>query len=85
MENETVKQAVVRAVQQAFDDWAAEHPSLAAVIDRISLAETAAESLRASPEYEAALAGYHKSRSELEFLSRLVELASPIVRSLLGT
>jgi len=85
MANETVEQVIVRAVQQAYSDWAVEHPSLAAVIDRISLTSTAAESLRESPEFAAAVAAFHESRSELELLNRLTELAAPIVASILGT
>jgi len=85
MANEIVEQAIVRAVQQTYDDWAADHPSLAAVIDRISLTGKAVESLRESPEYAAAVAAFGESRCELELLKRLTELAAPIIWSILGT
>ena len=55
MENEQIQQLVVRAVQQAYDAWAMEHPSLAAVIDRITLTEQATESLRNSPQFAEAM------------------------------
>ncbi|MDY6913156.1 MAG: hypothetical protein SVT52_01675 [Planctomycetota bacterium] len=84
MADEMVQQIVVRAVQQAYDAWAAEHPSLAAVIDRISLTEQTVESLRDSEQYRQAVAGYHQSRSELELLNKLIDLASPILGAILA-
>ena len=84
MADEMVQQIVVRAVQQAYDAWAAEHPSLAAVIDRISLTEQAVESLRGSEQYSQAVAGYYRSQSELEFLNKLIDLAGPIVGAILA-
>jgi len=82
--NPTVQQAVVRAVQRAYDAWALEHPSLAAVIDRISLTERAVERLRDSQEYRDAVGAYHRSRSELELLNKLTELAAPFVQAILA-
>ena len=84
MADETVEKTLVSAVQRAYDDWAAEHPSLAAVIDRISLTDTTVSSLREMPEYAAAVAAFHQSHGELELLSQLTELAAPIIRSILG-
>jgi len=84
MADETVEKAIVSAVERAYDDWAAEHPSLAAVIDRISLTDTTVSSLRETPEYAAAVAAFHQSRGELELLNQLTELAAPIIRSTLG-
>ncbi|MHC4981558.1 MAG: hypothetical protein ACYTF6_00105 [Planctomycetota bacterium] len=84
MANEIVERAIVQAVNQAYDEWAVEHPSLAAVIDHISLTNTAVESLRESPEYEAAVNAYHQSHNELRLLERLTELALPVIRSVLG-
>ena len=84
MSDEIVRQAVVRAVQRAYEDWAAEHPSLAAVIDRITLTQRAAESLRDTQEYRDAVAAYHQAASETDFLHRLTELAGPILASILG-
>ena len=83
MENEQIQQLVVRAVQQAYDDWAAEHPSLAAVIDRITLTEQATESLRNSPQFAQAVDGYHSASIELQLLEMLTELAGPIVSAIL--
>ncbi len=85
MADEIVKQVVVRAVQQAYDAWAAEHPSLAAVIDRITLTERAVKSLRDSEAYRQAVAAYHQSQSELQLLHELIELAGPIVSAILAT
>ncbi len=83
MTSEIVEQVIVRAVGQAYDDWAMEHPGLSAVIDRIAVAERTAESLRDSPEFRRAVDAYRRSRCELDLLNRLVELAGPIVHSLL--
>ncbi len=84
MSDEIVQQTIVRAVQRAYDGWAGEHPSLAAVIDRISLTECAVESLKDSAEYQQAIAAYHRDMSDANLLNRLVELAAPIVMSLLA-
>ncbi len=84
MPNKIIEQTIVRAVGLAYNEWAAEHPSLAAVIDRIALTHSAVDSLRNSSEYAAAVAAYHQSRNELELLNQLTELAGPIVRSVLG-
>ena len=85
MTSEIVEQAIVRAVSQAYDDWSVEHPSLSAVIDSIAVTERTCESLRESQEFRRAVEAYHHSRSELELLDRLTELAGPIVRGLLAS
>jgi len=83
MENEQIQQIVVRAVQQAYDAWAVEHPSLAAVIDRITLTEQATESLRNSPQFAEAMESYRTASVELQLLNRLTELAGPVVSAIL--
>ena len=83
MASELIEQLVVRAVQQSYDLWAAEHPNLAAVIDRIALTQQAAQSLRASEDYRNAVADYHRGLAEADLLNRLIDLAGPIVTGLL--
>lgn len=83
MTDELVQQTVARSVQRAYDDWAVEHPSLAAVIDRITLTQRAVESLRDSEEYREAVAAYHRGLSEADLLARLTELAGPILTAIL--
>ena len=70
-------------VQRAYDDWAAEHPSLAAVIDQVTLTEHATESLRDSPEYVQALADYQQGQSHLTLLEQFVDLAGPVLKRIL--
>lgn len=88
MENDIVQtnvlSAVEKAVQQAYADWAAEHPSLAAVIDRIVIAERSAQRLRETAEYKQAVKAYTDSRNELDLFHQLLALAGPIVQQLLG-
>jgi hypothetical protein len=79
-----VRQLVVQAVGRAYDDWAKEHPNLAGAIDRLSVTQRVAESLRASPEYRDALEAYARDRSQLAFLNRLIELAAPVLAALLA-
>lgn len=84
MASEVIEQLVVRAVQQAYDAWAAQHPSLAAVIDRIALTQQAAQSLRNSEDYRNAVADFHAGLAEADLLNRLLDLAGPIVTGLLA-
>ncbi len=84
MTEEKVNELVAAAVGKKFEEWAAEHPSLAAVIDRIRLTEHAVASLRQSEQYRQAVAAYHRDRNELGFLSELAELIGPVLQALLG-
>jgi hypothetical protein len=83
MANELIEQAVARAVQQTYDAWAAQHPSLAAVIDRIALTTQAAQSIRDSAEYKQAVADFHQGLAETDLLNRLLDLAGPILAGIL--
>ena len=84
MTDETTQAVVAKATERAFDDWACEHPSLAAVIDRIRLTRRAGETLSNSQGYRNALAAFQASRDEQAFLTRLIELGGPIVRTIIG-
>jgi len=79
-----VTELVAAAVGQRFDEWARQHPSLAAVIDRISLTERTVQSLRDSAEYRDAVAAYHQDMNELAFLAQIADLAGPILHAILG-
>jgi hypothetical protein len=80
--------AVVRAVEQAVDrayaGWAARHPSLAAVMDHITIRQQTARRLRESPEYRQAIEAYHQARREQTLITQLTDLAGPILQSVLG-
>ncbi len=80
--NDVVRNAVQKATEQAYWDWAAAHPNLAAVIDQIVLTERATESLRDSQEYHLAVADYYQSRNELDLFNQLLDLAGPIIKSI---
>jgi hypothetical protein len=84
MTDRTVEQAVSQAVGRAYDRWAAEHPSLASVIDRFTVLERTAQSLRQTEAYRRAVAAYRRGRNELELIHRLTELAAPLVSGLLA-
>ena len=83
MSNQTVSSTVEQAVGQAFDLWAEEHPSLAAVIDRITLTQQAVESLRHSDEFRQAVAAYDRGMSEADLLNKLLDLTRPVISQLL--
>jgi DNA-binding GntR family transcriptional regulator len=83
MPNERIEQLTVRAVQQAYDAWAAEHPNLAGVIDRITVTEQTAQSLRASADYRQAVADFHRGMAEADLLNHLIDLVSPLLTALL--
>ncbi len=84
MTDQLVRQTVAKAVEQAYEGWAAQHPSLAAVIDRVVIGDRVVESLRDSEEYRQAVAAYHRGTSELDLLNRLTELAGPVLVGLLA-
>ena len=85
MSNEQkVNELVVRAVQRAFDAWAAEHPSLAEVIDRITLTQRAIESVRASEAFGQAVAHYEAESLEASLLGSLVDIARPLIAGILA-
>lgn len=84
MNSQKINELVASAVGQSFDAWAAQHPTLAAVIDHVTLTDRTVESLRTSPEYQSAIEAYHRDANELRFLSQLVELVQPILLGLLA-
>jgi len=81
---QNVQQIAVRAVQQAYDAWAAEHPSLASVIDRIELTQQALESLHSSRAHRDAVDAYYRACDGPELLRQLTELAKPIIAAILA-
>ncbi len=83
MASELIEQIIAHAVQQAYDAWAAQHPTLAAVIDRIALTQQAAQSLRDTEEYRQAVADYHRGMVETDLLNRLLDLAGPVLAKIL--
>ena len=84
MNEAKVTELVAAAVGQTFDEWAIRHPSLAAVIDRISLTERAVQSLRDSAEYRDAVAAYRRDINELAFLAQIADLAAPVLHAIVG-
>lgn len=84
MAPEKVNELVEAAVGKSFQLWAAEHPSLASVIDHLRLCERTAESLRNSPAYQKAVEDYHRDCSDLNLLNRLIDLAGPVLLGILA-
>ncbi len=84
MANEIIEQAVARAVQQAYDAWAAEHPSLAGVIDWITVTQQVASSIRDTDEFRQAVSDYHQSLAEADLVSRLLDIAGAALNRILG-
>lgn len=84
MAQDEIESAVSKAVAQAYEAWAVEHPSLAAVIDRTKLTHQTVESLRSSPQYQQAIEGYYQGLNELNLANQLLDLAVPILGRILG-
>ena len=84
MNDGKINEIVAAAVGAKFDEWAALHPSLASVIDRIALTELAVERLRDSQAYRQAMEAYQRDRDEMNLVGRLADLAAPVIHSLLG-
>jgi len=82
--NKPIDDIVSRAVGQRYDEWAAEHPSLAGVIDHMELSQQTAERLRETPAYWQAVNEYRQSRNEQTLLARLLDLAGPVLKAILG-
>ncbi len=79
-----LRELVAGAVGRRFDEWSAEHPALAGVIDRVRLTEQVAASVRDSPEFRRAVEAYRHGRGELDLAGRAAELASAALRAILG-
>lgn len=75
---------VEEATRQAWEEWSAEHPSLACVIDRLAVIEQVTERLRDRPEYRRAIQNYHRSRHEMTLLNDLLILVRPMLNGVLG-
>jgi len=84
MSDEEVRQAVQDAVGEAFDNWATEHPTLASAIDRMSLTDELAKSVRDSDEYRDAVDAYHRGLSQSVFASELLEIAREVLVRLMS-
>ncbi len=84
MTDEKINEMVADAVGKEFEKWGVEHPSLAAMIDRVRLTERTVESLRDTDGYRQAIAAYHRDQNGLNLLAGLAELAGPILRRILG-
>jgi len=84
VETKQTNQIVAQAVHQAYEDWAAQHPTLAGVINHTTLTYRTVERLRDSEEYRNALDAYHRSGNETALLKQLSDLAGPILLSLLA-
>lgn len=83
LNEQTLNELVVRAVQRAFDAWAAEHPTLAEMIDRITLTRRVIESVRASDEFRQAIAHSQAESLEASLLTTLIDIARPLVVGIL--
>lgn len=79
-----VEEAIEEATERAYLEWSAEHPSLARVIDRMQLVERTATSLRRTPEFRRAVQSYQQAGCEMCLVTRLSELAGPVIRVVLG-
>lgn len=84
MTQERIEELVAQAVNKAYDAWAVEHPTLASLIDQINLTTQTVQRLRESPEYRDAVTAYRQSDDELDFLNNLLNLAVPVLTSILG-
>lgn len=80
----TIEALVEQAVEQAYAIWSASHPSLAAVLNRLSLQERTATSLRESDAYHQAIDAYQDARNETKLLGQLLDLAGTILPTLLA-
>ena len=77
--SDEIRQEVERAVERAFDRWAAEHPTLASAVDRITLCRLTATSLRESEQYRAAVDAYRRDMRRADLAERLVGIAAGLL------
>jgi hypothetical protein len=83
MSDTRIATLVEQAVGKRFDQWAAGHPSLAAVIDRVVLVEQAAQSLRATDTYRQAVDAYRQARGKQQLIEELTTLAGAVLETIL--
>jgi capsid protein len=82
--NDLVSRTVEQAVEQAWADWAALHPNLAGVINRMVITQRTVTKLRESDAFARAVADYYRSRNEMNLLNELLAQARPLLGSLLS-
>jgi hypothetical protein len=78
------RRIVALAVERAWEQWALEHPSLAAALDDVQLINQAAESVRRTPAYRRAVETFYRDEQTLMLFERLWSLAGPALRELLN-
>ena len=84
MTNQKMVELVEQAVEKAWDQWALEHPSLAEAINASGIREQVAVTIRDSQAFKDALEHYKQSGNQLGLLAQVIELAKPLIASLLG-
>ena len=83
MANSSARNSVEHAAQIAWDKWAAANPNLAEAIDQIDLRKRLVRSIQDDPRFDAAITQYQLDQLHWEFLNRLIEIASPVLNSVL--
>lgn len=83
MSNDAIRSLVEQAVAERYAAWAIRHPSLAAVIDQVTLRQQAVESLRATAGYRQAVEAYRQAQVEQTLLGELLTLADVVLANIL--
>lgn len=78
-----VRSSIEHAAQIAWDKWAATNPNLAEAIEQIDVRDRLIQSIQDDPRFDAASKQYHIDQLHWEFLNRVIEIASPILNSVL--
>lgn len=78
-----LRQLVAGRIERRWEDWAKEHPHLAAVVDRVQLVESAVQRASEDPQFIEAIKAADVDEAHLTTALRLVELVEGWVRRLL--
>jgi len=79
-----LQELIEQRLDGRWNEFAEQHPNLAAAIDRVKLIETSVERLQDDPEYQAALAAVGRDEAALSAAGQVIDLVDRWIGRLLG-
>jgi len=79
-----LQELIEQRLDGRWNEFAEQHPNLAAAIDRVKLIETSVERLQDDPDYQAALAAAGRDEAALSAAGQVIDLVDRWIGRLLG-